>query len=179
MINKLGLNTTLPYHFLFYSLAFGGSAYYSYIVSPLVFKKLPRQEFSNLQSQVFPTYFIGQTLAPIALALTTPVTTCKQGIVAGLAVSSIAGALNFFILLPICKRIKEQRNELIADKKDKNDQGEITEEFNALNKKFGMYHAISSLLNLISVVSLGLYGCSLTKSMSKLWLNERGLMEMS
>lgn len=72
MIAQLGLNTKIPYHFLFWGVAFGGSSFYSFIVSPLVFKKLPREEFSNLQTQVFPTYFSGQIVAPIILGLTSP-----------------------------------------------------------------------------------------------------------
>ncbi|KAG7660680.1 uncharacterized protein J8A68_005797 [[Candida] subhashii] len=168
MINRLGLNTGAPYHLLFYSVAFGGSFYYSFIVSPLVFKKLTREEFSHLQNKVFPTYFVGQTLAPIILGLTSPIKTCRKGLGAVLAVSSVAGALNYFVLLPICKGIKEERNQLVEQNKDKDDKGEPTQEFTALSKKFGKYHGISSLLNLISIVSLGLYGAALAKGLSKL-----------
>jgi hypothetical protein len=161
MINRLGLNTRVPYHFLFYSVVFGGSTFYSFIVSPIVFKKLPREEFSNLQSQVFPTYFIGQTVSPLILALTTPLRGCPVTATL-LALSSISGALNYFWLLPACKTIKEERMKLVADKLDKDESGEFTEEYKKVSKQFGKYHGISSLFNLVSVVTLGVYGVLLT-----------------
>lgn len=162
MLNRLGLNAKVPFHFLFYSLVFGGSTFYSFIVSPIVFKKLPREEFSNLQTQVFPTYFIGQTVSPLVLALTTPMGYCP---VTGtlLALSSISGALNYFWLLPECKTLKEQRTKLIADKLDKDANGEFTEEYKKVSKQFGKYHGISSLFNLVSILTLGVYGVLLAK----------------
>ncbi|ODV77978.1 uncharacterized protein CANTADRAFT_55334 [Suhomyces tanzawaensis NRRL Y-17324] len=162
MFSRLGLNTRTPYHFLFYSLAFGGASFYSFIVSPIVFKKLPREEFSNLQSQVFPTYFLGQTISPIILGLTSPLRICPftGGL---LALSSLAGALNYLYLLPVCADLKVQRKKLIADKLDKDANGEASEEFKKLTKQFGAYHGISTLVNIVSILSLGVYGLVLAK----------------
>ncbi|EMG46076.1 hypothetical protein SBY92_001204 [Candida maltosa Xu316] len=167
MICSLGLNTRVPYHFLFYSLAFGGSAFYSFIVSPLVFKKLPREEFSNLQNKVFPTYFQGQIIAPVILALTQPLAFCPFTL-GVLGISSIGGALNYFWLLPVCQKIKEQRNQLVADKADVGADGEPTEEFKTLSKQFGKYHGISTLVNMVSILSLAVYGVGLAKGLTKL-----------
>lgn len=155
-IVQLGLNTVRPYHFLLYSLAFGGSAFYSFVVSPLVFKKLPRAEFSNLQKQVFPAYFLGQAVSPLLLALTSPF---KCPLHLGLLVaSSLCGALNYFVLLPKCSKIKEDKQKLIDQKLDD------TPEFAQLSKRFGTLHGISMALNLVSIVSLGVYGLFLNKT---------------
>lgn len=155
MIAQLGLNTLRPYHFLLYSVAFGGSTFYSFIVSPLVFKKLSRPEFGRLQQEVFPTYFIGQTLAPLALALSSPF---KCPIHLGLLIaSSLCGALNYLVLLPKCSAIKVQKQKLASEKLENSD------EFHALSKQFGKLHGISSLLNLVSIVTLGVYGVFLSK----------------
>lgn len=167
MFCQLGLNTKVPYHFLFYSLTFGGSAFYSFIVSPLVFKKLPREEFSNLQTKVFPTYFTFQTFAPIILGLSQPLAYCPFTL-GLLAASSIGGALNYLWLLPVCKKIKEERNKLVTEKADIGADGEHTEEFKKLSKQFGKYHGISTLINIISIVSLGVYGLALAKGLSKI-----------
>lgn len=157
-ITQLGLNTVRPYHFLLYSLAFGGSTFYSFIVSPLVFKKLPRAEFSNLQAQVFPSYFIGQAISPLILALSSPFR-CPLHL--GLLIaSSICGALNYFVLLPKCSQIKIEKQKLIDQKLDD------SSEFKVLSKQFGKYHGISSALNLISIVTLGIYGLLLNRSVS-------------
>lgn len=163
MISTLGLNTRIPYHFLLYTLSFGGASFYSFIVSPLVFKKLPREEFSNLQTQVFPTYFQFQTLSPLVLGLISPWKLCPFTI-GLLSLSSIAGGLNYLYLLPKCRNIKEERNKLIADKKDKVD-GEFTEEYKKLTKQFGAFHGISTLVNIASIASLGVYGLLIAKKL--------------
>ncbi|KAK6203228.1 uncharacterized protein RJT21DRAFT_119375 [Scheffersomyces amazonensis] len=164
MLARLGINQgyLVSGHLLTYSVLFGGSLYYSYIVSPLVFKKLPREEFSNLQNQVFPTYFIGQSIGPVLLALISPYKFCPftSGL---LALSTVGGLLNYFWLLPVCRDIKEKRNKLVADKLDKTATGELTEEFKELSSQFGKYHGISTLVNTISIVALGVYGWTISR----------------
>lgn len=156
MISALGLNTRAPYHLMLYSVAFGGSAFYSYFASPIAFKVLGREEFGKLQNHVFPTYFLGQTLAPGLLALTTPLTLCPFTSTL-LVVSSLTSALNYFYLMPKCRIIKEQRKKMVDDKLD-TIEGVPTEEFKQLTKQFGIYHGISLLANLGSILTLGVYG---------------------
>lgn len=149
---------------LLYSVAFGGGVMHSYIVSPIAFKYLAREEFSNLQNKVFPIYFIGQTAAPLLLGATSPVLTNVA--LSLLGVSLVAGALNYFWCLPTCKRIKDERNKLIADKKHEHvvdGETKPTDEVLALNKQFGMYHGFSSLFNLVSLLTLGAYGVLLAR----------------
>ena len=154
-ITRLGLNTRLPYHGFIYAVAFGGSVFYSFIVSPLVFKRLPRQEFSDLQAVVFPTYFAGQIIAPLLLAATTSVSPCPVHYGA-LALSALGGIINYFWLLPKCADIKVRRNQA----------KEGTEEYNELSKQFGKYHGLSTLANIVSIVSLGFYGLLWQKSLT-------------
>lgn len=132
---------------------------HSYIVSPIAFKHLKREEFSLLQNKVFPLYFVGQAMVPVVIGLTSPIAgRCSYSI---LAVSAVAGLLNYLWVLPVCKQVKEERNKLAAEKKHEQVVDGVTkpsEEMAALNKKFGMYHGFSSLFNLVSLVSLGVYG---------------------
>lgn len=161
----LGLNTRAPYHLFLYSIAFGGSAFYSYFASPIAFKVLSREEFGKLQNNVFPKYFLGQTLAPGLLALTTPLTLCPfTGSL--LAVSSLCSALNYFYLLPKCRTIKDKRQKLVEDKLDTVD-GEPTEAYKQMTKQFGMFHGISLLANLGSILTLGIYGLVLSRRLIK------------
>lgn len=169
MIAALGLNTTAPYHLFIYSVALGGSVFHSFVVSPLAFKHLPRQEFGNLQNKVFPGYFIGQSVIPIVLGLTSPFKLCPflTGI---LALSGLAGALNYLVLLPVCHNIKEQRDKLVANKLHETlEDGEVkpSDKYVELSKKFGMYHGISSLLNIVSIATLAVYGSILSKRLSR------------
>lgn len=148
---------------LLYSVAFGGGIMHSFIVSPIAFKVLQREEFSVLQNKVFPYYFMGQVAAPLLLGLTSPVT-CNVAL-SLLGVSSLAGAANLFWCLPKCKNIKEERNKLVADKKHEQIVDGVpkpTDEYTALSKQFGKYHGFSSLFNLVSLVTLGAYGVILS-----------------
>lgn len=165
MISKLGLNTSAPYHFLLYSLTFGGGVFHSFIVSPIAFKNLKREEFGLLQNKVFPIFFLGQTISPVLLALSAPLTLCPFTL-GLLSISGLSGAANYFLLLPWCKQIKEERSKLIADKKhEKIENGEVkpTDEYKRLNSKFGKYHGVSTLINLLSIGALGFYGIVLSK----------------
>ncbi|RLV83478.1 putative mitochondrial outer membrane protein [Meyerozyma sp. JA9] len=169
MIATLGLNTGAPYHLFLYSIALGGSVFHSFVVSPLAFKHLPREEFGKLQNKVFPTYFIGQAVVPLVLGLTSPFRLCpfSTGV---LAISGIAGALNYFVLLPICRNIKQQRDELVANKLHETIEGgevKASDKYTELNKKFGKYHGISSVLNLLSIASLAVYGTVMAKRLTR------------
>lgn len=137
---------------------------HSFIVSPIAFKHLKLEEFSNLQNKVFPLYFIGQTAAPILIGLTAPM--CPKTVGPVLLLSAVAGALNYFWALPVCKQLKEDKNKLVAEKRHEQiieGQTVKTDEFTKLSKKFGTYHGISSLLNLVSLATLGVYGFLLSK----------------
>lgn len=150
-------------HFLVYSVAFGGGVMHSFIVSPLAFKGLPIDQFSALQNKVFPVYFIGQAVTPLLLGLTTPL--CRNFSYPVLALSALAGALNYLWVLPKCVAIKEDRTKLKLDAKhEKTEEGKTvpSDEMAALNKQFGMYHGISSLLNLVSLLTLAAYGSALS-----------------
>lgn len=150
-------------NFLLYSVALGGGVVHSYVVTPILFKHLPLEHFSNLQNKVFPTYFLGQVLLPATMALTTPLPLRVAGPV--LAASGLSGALNLYWVLPVCKKVKEQK-KLEAEKKHEEilDGHKVsTPEYRALSKKFGMYHGILSLLNLVSLLTLLVYGWQLAK----------------
>ncbi|CUM68415.1 uncharacterized protein PRCAT00006138001 [Priceomyces carsonii] len=162
MIHKLGLNTSAPYHLLFYSLVFGGTVSHSFILSPIAFKNLPRAEFGKLQNKVFPLYFIGQALSPLILGLSTPLKLCPFTI-GLLSLSALGGVLNYFVLLPVCRNIKAETDKLLEDNKAFDSEGKPTETYDAVNKKFGKFHGFSMLFNLLSILSLGGYGVVLAK----------------
>lgn len=145
-------------HLFVYSIGFGGSLFYSYVASPIAFKKLQRDQFGILQSNVFPIYFLGQTIIPSILFVTSPNHLTKLGIWS-LAISTLGGLSNILVLSPICHRIKDARSELVDKGLDTID-GVQTEEYKKLTKQFGMYHGLSLLANLASILGLGVYGIS-------------------
>lgn len=95
----------------------------------------------------------------MVLSLTTPLPLRVAGPV--LAASGIAGALNLMWVLPVCKDAKDKKKKLEAEKLHEqivDGKPVPTDEYRALSKRFGMYHGISSLLNLVSLLSLVVYG---------------------
>lgn len=148
MVFPVGLKNSVS--ILVYSVTFGGGFFYSFYASPIAFNELERAQFGKLQNKVFPTYFLGQTVAPIVIGFTSAIKLCPftKG---ALALLSLCGALNYFWLLPVCKAIKEER---ITLEKEGKDTTEVT-------KRFGKYHGISTIVNILSIASLGAYGYSL------------------
>lgn len=141
------------------SVALGGSIMHSYVVSPIAFKHMTKEEFGNLQSKIFPLYFVGQAALPVLIGLTSPLPLRFAGPLLG--ISGFAGALNYLWVLPVSGQIKSDKKKLVAEKRhEKIVDGKVedSDEFKQLSKKFGMFHGISSLLNLVSIATLGVYG---------------------
>ncbi|KAI3403758.2 hypothetical protein KGF56_003393, partial [Candida oxycetoniae] len=131
------------------------------------FKKLSLEEFSKVQFNVFPTYFKFQIVSPLILGLLSPYKYCPFTLGA-LVASSISGLINLVFVEPACHSIKEERIKLTAINKDKKENGELSDEMQALNKKFGRWHGLSLLANLVSIFSLGAYGLASAKALSRL-----------
>lgn len=167
VFEALGLHSRVPYHFLATAVAIGGPAFYSFVASPIMFKKLPREEFGKVQSEIFPTYFLAQTFAPVVLRALSPFRMCPISS-ALLIVSSLGGALNYLWLLPKCHAIKEQRKALQDAKKDVQANGEPTERYAALTKQFGMFHGISTLINMALILAVGLYGVFVSRGLVRM-----------
>lgn len=149
-------------HLILYSFAFGGSAFYSYVASPIAFKTLTKDQFSILQSKVFPWFFTMQSVTPVALALTLPFPLATPAYYA-LGTSSIMGLVNLYGLLPWNKSIKIKRQDL----QKKLDVGQLTkDQFDSLDtplrKEFGKAHGLSLLLNMGHILAMLTYGCYLT-----------------
>lgn len=141
---------------------FGGSTFYSYVASPIAFKVLARDQFSSLQSKVFPGFFAMQGVSPILLALTSPMTLAMAPAVA-LSAASVSGLINLFWLLPWNRKVKEQR--LIVKEKYKDDPEQLEKVDAPLRKEFGKSHGISLLFNLTNMVSMLVYGVYLSKGL--------------
>ncbi|KAF0272451.1 hypothetical protein FOG51_02605 [Hanseniaspora uvarum] len=141
-------------HLLSYSFIFGASTYYSYIVSPKMFKVLDKESFSTIQSAVFRQYFGLQVLSGFIL----PVLAYKSGLKIGkvgyysAGISIIASLSNLLWLQPLCHNIKKQRQALDLQKPEDAVEDEV------LRKQFGKYHGLSLLMNVIYSASLLAYG---------------------
>lgn len=130
----------------------------------MALKALPRKEFAALQNQVFPSFFLGQTISPVILALTAPFSSTPALVTLG--ISSVAGAVNYFYLLPKTRKIKEDRFAVEDELKDlSEDEIKADPRHIALSKEFGRVHSWSLLFNFVNIIGLGVYGCYLTKGL--------------
>lgn len=140
------------------------------------FKNLPILQFSNLQTKTFPWYFGLQTALPAVLAITLPGRPFgpasglsgffdpanRWGTLLPLTTGFVTGLANWVVLLPASKScIVERRRQEEKDGKRSWDPPPHSQEMAALNKKFGMLHGISSLLNVVNFVATIVYGVTL------------------
>ncbi|CCE65746.1 hypothetical protein TPHA_0M01710 [Tetrapisispora phaffii CBS 4417] len=147
-------------HLLLYSFAFGGATFYSYVASPLMFKTLEKDQFSKMQSKIFPGYFCMQTVTPVILGLTSPVALSK-GSITCLLTAVASGLVNFVYLQPKSHKIKEERHALAARLEGK----ELMAFDEDLKKSFGRTHGISLLFNFTNNASMLVYGVYLAKNL--------------
>ncbi|PFH57512.1 hypothetical protein XA68_14915 [Ophiocordyceps unilateralis] len=173
-----------PYHIVSYGTLLGASVFHSFINGPVMYKSIDRPAFSAAQQSLFPIYFGLQTALPAVLALTFPGSTLAgvPSSVSGLLDASsrwdslvpiatmfVTGVVNLTVLLPATvKTMKERRGQCKRDGKEWDAEGPHSEEMKALNKRFGMLHGISSLINLVTVMSAVSYGFTLGARMQSL-----------
>ncbi|KAF3093594.1 hypothetical protein TWF569_006944 [Orbilia oligospora] len=168
-------------HLLSYSFLFGTQIWHSFIGGIISFRVLPRAYFGALQRRLFPIYFSLQLILSLALLLTTP-TSLKQlqpSKTYGFLLTVLATSfLNAVVAGPFTTRIMDKRKEQeVFDGRSydgrklpgvtegaerggdkENEEVRVSDEMRTLNKKFGMWHGISSLFNLGSVVGTIGYG---------------------
>ncbi|KAF7543983.1 hypothetical protein G7Z17_g10302 [Cylindrodendrum hubeiense] len=166
-----------PYHIISYGTLLGTSFFHTFINGIVMFKTVDRPAFSAIQQQLFPIYFGMQTALPVIIALTFPGNSLiglSSGIsgllsdfarwhsLAPIATMFLTGFVNLAILLPATtKTMKDRRGQAKRDGKDWYSQGPHSDEMKALNKKFGMLHGISSLINIVTFFATVAYGFTL------------------
>jgi hypothetical protein len=137
-------------HVLAYGTWFGTLAWTSFVFGIVAFRNLPRQTFGRLQSKLFPKYFALSAAAP---ALLLAVLQTALGVAAPrkemilLSIALGASLMNLLVTEPAATSLMFQRYEL-ENVDGPRDEAAIKQ----LRGKFGMYHGISSMLNLIVLV---------------------------
>jgi len=169
-----------PYHVLFYGTLLGSSIFQSFVGGIVSFRVLPRPQFSTLQQNQFPIYFGMQTILPALLILTAPrplgSTSSTTGLLAALdeknrwsvlvplVAMGLCGAINWLALGPMTTTtIRKRKHQETKDGKKYYEAGPHSDEMKALNKRFGMQHGFSSLVNLFEIIVTITYGVILSK----------------
>ncbi|KAF8394642.1 hypothetical protein HHK36_020858 [Tetracentron sinense] len=169
--SKLSISLKLA-HLLSFSTAWGTALWVTFIGGIIMFKYLPRHQFGNLQSKMFPAYFsLVSVCSAISVASFSYLHPWKSSSSAeryqlGFLLSSFAFNLsNLFVFTPMTIEMMKQRHKV---EKEQNIGDEIGGAKNreaakanpklaSMNKKFGMIHGLSSLANIMSFGSLAMH----------------------
>ncbi|KAL4351554.1 hypothetical protein GQ457_06G030250 [Hibiscus cannabinus] len=159
-------------HLLSFSTAFGAALWVTFIGGIIMFKNLPRHQFGNLQSKMFPAYF---SMVGVCCAISVAAfgylhpwksATTPEKYQLGFLLSAFAFNLsNLFVFSPMTIEMMKQRHKVereanIGDEIgwSKNQEAAKTNpKLAAMNKKFGMIHGLSSLANIMSFGSLAMH----------------------
>jgi len=159
-------------HLLSFSTAFGAALWVTFIGGIIMFKNLPRHQFGNLQSKMFPAYF---TMVGICCAISVgsfgylhpwSSSTVADKYQLGFLISSLAFNLtNLFVFTPMTIEMMKQRHKIEREQNigeevgwSKNVQiAKVNPKLAAMNKKFGMIHGLSSLANIMAFGSLAMH----------------------
>uniref|UniRef100_A0A060T8B3 ARAD1D02222p n=1 Tax=Blastobotrys adeninivorans TaxID=409370 RepID=A0A060T8B3_BLAAD len=151
------LQTLNPYHVLLYSIAYGTTTYQSFFVGLVAFRTLPLEQFSKLQSRIFPRYFPFQLLSAVALLASVPgdLVPLVWGTLGLCAATSL---VNTAYLGPASAKLSVQRLEQAASEGKSHKDPTASDKLKKMNKRFGMMHGISVLINLAYWGALTVYG---------------------
>ncbi|KAL9435567.1 hypothetical protein AB3S75_021776 [Citrus x aurantiifolia] len=159
-------------HLLCFSTAWGAALWVTFIGGIIMFKNLPRHQFGNLQSKMFPAYFsLVGVCCSIAVGSFAYLHPWKSSSTAekyqlGFLLSAFAFNLtNLFVFTPMTIEMMKQRHKV---EREENIGGEVgwtknrevaksNPKLAAMNKKFGMIHGLSSLANIMSFGSLAMH----------------------
>lgn len=153
-------------HLLSFASWFGCSMWVSFVAGIVMFKTLPRHTFGKLQSKLFPAYFQFSLLMICVCLMTSPKAFGKIGNSLWVILATVL--LNLVYLEPKTTKIMFERHVVerrlgtgheIGQIKPSDPEKANDPELRALSKKFGMFHGMSSLSNLVALCA----GC--------VWLN--------
>ncbi|KAJ6258360.1 hypothetical protein Dda_6400 [Drechslerella dactyloides] len=168
-------------HLLSYSFLFGTQIWHSFIGGIISFRVLPRAHFGALQRRLFPLYFSLQFVISLLLLFTAPKSLkygAKSATYGFLVTVLTTSLLNVAVAGPATTRVMDERKAReVFDGRSYDgrklpgvDEGAerggdreaeevlVSPEMRGLNKRFGMWHGISSLLNMGSVIGTIGYG---------------------
>lgn len=138
-------------HLFAYGTWLGTSLWTTFVAGITMFKHLPRKQFGMLQAQLFPKYFQLGTICTCVVLLTS----VRMGMQPWpLLISLLCTLANLLYLEPKATNVMFQRYALDGQDSDP----EVRKD---LKKQFGKLHGMSSLANLVGLVSLVIHGCAI------------------
>lgn len=137
-------------HTISFATWFGTVAYTTFVAGITMFKNLPRQTFGKLQAKLFPKYF-----ALSSFTLTLQLITLKSlKAMSGKAAHSSAKALGVALLMTLINQfyLEPKSTSNMMERYELESKGEQeSDRYKTLKARFGKFHGMSSLTNLIGL----------------------------
>ena len=143
-------------HLFAFTFWYGTLLYFTLIQAPLLFKALPRPLFGEVQSHLFPAYYLISYLCGALLVVTYHLLHPLKNYVGQDCVKITALCLMLLLSLGQGLWIGPQVARLRVERQAAEDAKDATQT-ELLAKEFGRAHGISSLLNLAVIVSGTVY----------------------
>eukprot|EP00941_MAST-03F_sp_MAST-3F-sp1_P005037 g5037.t1 len=155
-------------HLFSISSWWGCSTWVSFVSGIVMFKAMRRHDFGKLQSKLFPAYFKFSTatlsVSAVCLAFMgeTIYSRSLQMVLCALALQSI----NMLYLEPVTTKIMFKRHVIERDLNTGHEVGTLLpsnekarndERLKAISKKFGIYHGLSTSVNLVAMLFGGIH----------------------
>ncbi|KAJ7298860.1 hypothetical protein O6H91_18G075800 [Diphasiastrum complanatum] len=152
-------------YLLSFATAWGASLWVTFIGGIIMFRHMPRHQFGNLQSKLFPVYFrlVAVCAAACVASFATlhpwsSATSRERMQIVSLVLSLTSTLLNLIIFEPLTIKIMKERHKVEREESIGSEVG-VSKNLEAakrnpqlakINKKFGKVHGLSSLSNLLS-----------------------------
>lgn len=164
-----------------YGTLLGSTFFQSFLGGIIAFRALPRAQFSTLQKATFPAYFTLQTVTPLLMILTYPSPLGFHSLIPSSSTQSstdrlamtligtmlVTGLGNLVYVGPETTRImQERKHQETRDGKKSYDEGPHSKEMVELNRRFGVLHGVSSLVNLVGFLGMCWYGALLAEGLT-------------
>lgn len=143
-------------HFFIFIFWYGTLLYFTFIQAPVLFKTLPRQLFGEVQSHLFPAYYLISYICGSVLVVTFHLLHPLKNYVPQDCVKITALCLMLLFSLGQGLWIGPQVAALRVERQaveDSKDQAKV----DVLSKEFEKAHGISSLFNLMVILSGTVY----------------------
>ncbi|GKU86989.1 hypothetical protein SLEP1_g1452 [Rubroshorea leprosula] len=169
-------------HLLSFSIAWGSALWVTFIAGVIMFKNMPRHQFGNLQSKMFPAYF---SMVGICCAISVASfgylhpwkssSTAEKYQLGFLAAALTFNLINLFVFSPMTLEMMKQRHKVEKEEHSIGDEigwsknkevAKVNPKLAAMNKKFGMIHGLSSLANIMAYGSLGMHSWYLASKLN-------------
>lgn len=149
-------------HLLAYAVTFGSAVWMTFISGRILSRSIPREQFRNVQTKMFPYFLKFMVSGEAAVAL---LYALMGGISSkwlfGLLLLVAATAYNAFVLEPKTTKIYLERLRM-----EKEEGRGMSDNLTDKQKKFNEVHGFSSILNLLSLAGLTYHGWRMIPTLS-------------